>query len=63
MKRRPTRSAGLGSCCDAFLIVGEYLAMTDAERFDPTLLAERQGNEEAKLDELGNRKVLVKFRP
>lgn len=37
--------------------------MTDAERLDPALLAERQGNEEAKLDELGNRKVLVKFRP
>jgi hypothetical protein len=37
--------------------------MTDAERLDPALLAERQRNEKAKLDELGNREVLVKFRP
>ena len=37
--------------------------MTDAERFDPALLAERQCYEEAQLHQFGNRKMLVQPLP
>ena len=37
--------------------------MTDAERFDPALLAEREADEEAQLHQLGNRKMLVQPPP
>ena len=37
--------------------------MADAERLDPSLLSERQRDEEPELDELRNREVLVKLRP
>ena len=37
--------------------------MPDAERLDPALLSERERDEEAELDELRHREVLVQLRP
>ena len=43
--------------------VGQHFAVADAERLDPSLLSQGQRNEEAKLDQLGVREMLVQFRP
>ena len=55
--------AGSDSRREPLFVIGKQLPVTDAERLDPSLLPERQRNEETKLHELRNREVLVKFRP
>jgi hypothetical protein len=42
---------------------GEDLIVADAKRLDPALLAEREADEEAELNELGIGEVLVQLRP
>ena len=37
--------------------------MFEAQCFDPSLLTERECDEEPQLDQLGNAEVLVEFRP
>ena len=49
---------GEAGCC-----VAQHLAMTNAECLDPALLPERESDEKSELYQLGNREVLMEFRP
>ncbi len=41
----------------------EHLAVPDAERLDPSLLAQGEGDEEPELNQFGDREVLVEALP
>lgn len=48
---------GMASLTQSRFGVRQYLAVTDAEGFDPALLAQGQSHELSELDQLGNSEV------
>ena len=59
----PGASLARGGRSEAGGSVAQHLPMPDPQSFDPALLPERQRDEASKFNELGNREVLVEFRP
>lgn len=49
--------------CQAYGGVAENRAMINAQSFDPALLSQGKTDEKAKLDQLGNREVLMQLFP
>src|SRR4051812_15953394 len=52
-----------GDGCEPRGVLGQHLAVPDAERLDPALLAEGQRDEEAQLHQLRDAEVLMQLRP
>ena len=50
-------------CADSHRAIRQDFAVADAQRFNPTLLAEGQRDEETELDEFGNREMAVQLFP
>jgi hypothetical protein len=60
---RPRCSARRGGCRESCRVIRQHFLVADAERLDPSLLAERERDEEPELDELWDGEVLVELRP